>query len=45
MTTGYIEVNKGMTAKEAIERMRKNAQGAETIYYIYVVDNQERLMV
>ena len=44
MTTGYIEINKDMTAKEAIEHMRKNAQGAETIYYIYVVDNEERLV-
>ena len=44
MTTGYIEVNKDMTAKEAVEHMRKNAQGAETIYYIYVVDNEERLV-
>lgn len=44
MTTGYIEVNKDMTAKEAIEHMRKNAQGAETIYYIYVVDNEDRLV-
>ena len=44
MTTGYIEVNKDMTAKEAIDHMRKNAKEAETIYYIYVVDNQERLV-
>lgn len=44
MTTGYIEINKDMTAKEAIEHMRENAEDAETIYYIYVVDNQERLV-
>lgn len=44
MTTGYIEINKDMTAKEAIDHMRKNAQDAETIYYIYVVDNEERLV-
>lgn len=44
MTTGYIEVNKDMTAKDAIEHMRENAKDAETIYYIYVVDNQERLV-
>ncbi|WP_042275587.1 magnesium transporter [[Clostridium] dakarense] len=44
MTTGYIEINKDMTAKEAIEHMRENAQDAETIYYIYVVDNEERLV-
>ncbi len=44
MTTGYIEVNKDMTAKEAIEHLRKNALDAETIYYIYVVDNDEKLV-
>lgn len=44
MTTGYIEVNKDMTAKDAIEHLRKNAQDAETIYYIYVVDNEEKLV-
>lgn len=44
MTTGYIEINKDMTAKDAIEHMRKNAQDAETIYYIYVVDNEDRLV-
>ncbi|WP_195937830.1 magnesium transporter [Romboutsia sp. 1001713B170131_170501_G6] len=44
MTTGYIEVNKDMTAKEAIEHMRNHAEEAETIYYIYVVDNAEKLV-
>lgn len=44
MTTGYIEVNENMTAKEAIEHMRKNAEDAETIYYIYVIDNDEKLV-
>ena len=44
MTTGYIEVNENMTAKEAIDHMRQNAEDAETIYYIYVVDNDEKLV-
>ena len=44
MTTGYIEVNKDMTAKDAINHMRENALEAETIYYIYVVDNEEKLV-
>lgn len=44
MTTGYIEINKDMTAKDAIDHMRKNAEEAETIYYIYVVDNEEKLV-
>ena len=44
MTPGYIEINKNMTAKEAIDHMRENALDAETIYYIYVVDNDEKLV-
>lgn len=44
MTTGYIEVNQNMTAKEAVDHMRENAEDAETIYYIYVVDNDEKLV-
>ena len=44
MTTGYIEINKNMTAKEAIDHIRENALDAETIYYIYVVDNDEKLV-
>lgn len=44
MTTGYIAINKDMTAKQAIEYMRENAIDAETIYYIYVVDNSEKLV-
>ncbi|WP_455538605.1 magnesium transporter [Terrisporobacter sp.] len=44
MTTGYIEINKNMTAKEAIDYMRENALDAETIYYIYVADNDKKLV-
>ncbi len=41
MTTGYISINKDMTALEAIDHMREEA---ETIYYIYVVDDEEKLV-
>ncbi|MGO0881923.1 magnesium transporter [Clostridioides difficile] len=44
MTTGYISINKDMTALEAIEHMREEADEAETIYYIYVVDDEEKLV-
>ncbi|AUN13365.1 divalent cation transporter [[Clostridium] sordellii] len=44
MTTGYIAIKKDMTAKEAIAYMREQAEDAETIYYIYVVDNLEKLV-
>ena len=38
MTTGYIQINEYMTAKEAISHMREYAEDAETI------DNEERLV-
>lgn len=44
MTKGYISINKDMTALQAIEKMREEAEDAETIYYIYVVDDEERLV-
>ena len=44
MTTGYISINKDMTALEAIDHMREEAEEAETIYYIYVVDDEEKLV-
>lgn len=44
MTTGYIKVNKNMTVKEAISHMRENASEADTIYYIYVVDDFFKLV-
>ena len=44
MTTGYIQINEFMTAKETIAHMREYAEDAETIYYVYVVDNEERLV-
>lgn len=44
MTTGYISINKDMTAKDAIDYMRENAIDAETIYYMYVVDNFDKLV-
>ncbi len=44
MTTGYIKVNKNMTVKEAISHMRENASEADTIYYIYVVDDFLKLV-
>ena len=44
MTTGYIQINEYMTVKETIAHMRKYAEDAETIYYVYVVDNEERLV-
>lgn len=40
MTTEYISFSAKWTAKETIEGLRKSAAEAETIYYIYVIDEQ-----
>jgi magnesium transporter len=44
MTTNVMAVRKDMTVGEAIDYMRENAPSAETIYYIYVVDQQDKLV-
>jgi len=43
MTTDYIAVQGGMTAQEAIDHLRQVGPDAETIYYVYVVDEGDRL--
>ncbi|MBM7868522.1 CBS domain-containing protein [Heliobacterium gestii] len=43
MTTEYIELPLSITADEAIRRLRELARTAETIYYLYVTDEQEIL--
>jgi magnesium transporter len=44
MTTDYIAVSPGMTVAEVIERIRKDGAEAETVYYIYVVQEGNRLL-
>jgi magnesium transporter len=44
MTTEYIAISADFTADQTIEHLRKNAPDAETIYYVYVVDHEERLV-
>jgi CBS domain-containing protein/sporulation protein YlmC with PRC-barrel domain len=43
MTTVFVAISPGMTAGEAIARLRELEPGAETIYYIYVVDDDGHL--
>jgi magnesium transporter len=43
MTTDYAWVPADITVEEAIERLRLQAPNSETIYYVYVVDEQRRL--
>ncbi len=44
MTTEYVAVKKGRTAEQTIELLRHSAPDAETIYYIYVVDDNDVLV-
>lgn len=44
MTTEFIAISPGMTAQETINYLRKVGPDAETIYYVYVLDESERLV-
>jgi magnesium transporter len=43
MTTDYAWVPARITVGEALERLRLQAPDSETIYYVYVLDDQRRL--
>jgi CBS domain-containing protein len=43
MTTEFIAITARMTCKETIKHLRKLSPKAETIYYVYVVDDDHRL--
>lgn len=44
MTNVFIAYPPGMTVREAIAKFRQDAQEMETVYYIYLVDEAERLV-
>jgi CBS domain-containing protein len=43
MTTEYVAVSVGLSAQECIEALRVLEPEAEHIYYVYVIDEEERL--
>ena len=43
MTTEYASLPAEITAREAIDRLRKQAPNRETIYYVYILDAGRRL--
>lgn len=43
MTTEYLSLSKELTVKEAIDQVRLLSPNVETIYYIYILDEDERL--
>jgi flagellar motility protein MotE (MotC chaperone) len=44
MTTEHVAFAPTLTVAEAIRRIREEAREAETIYYLYVTDPQEKLL-
>lgn len=44
MTTDYISVGIDLTVADVIQRIRAAAEDAETVYYVYVVDAEHRLL-
>jgi magnesium transporter len=44
LTTDYAWLPANITVGEALERLRLQAPDTETIYYVYIVDEQRRLM-
>ncbi len=43
MSTDFATLFENMTARQAIEKVRKDAPSKKMIYYLYVVDNQMKL--
>lgn len=44
MTTDFVQFNQDLTAGEAIKGLRKMAETAETIYYLYILDDNQDLV-
>ena len=44
MTTDYLDYPPDMLAREAFDRIREDAPEMESVYYLYIVDEQERLL-
>ena len=44
MKKGYVTVNKNLSVMSAIKHIRTEAVDADSIYYIYVLDNDQKLV-
>lgn len=44
MTPDYISIQANITTDDAIRTLRETGSEAETIYYVYVVDNEDHLI-
>ena len=43
MTTEFAKLSESLTVAEALDELRRQAEELETIYYIYIVDEQDHL--
>jgi magnesium transporter len=43
MSTDFATVDKNMTCAEAIAKVRKDAPSKRTVYYVYVVDGEQKM--
>jgi magnesium transporter len=44
MTTSFLCFSPAMTAGEALEKLRKEAEDMDFVYYLYVVDHEDHLL-
>ncbi len=44
MTNEFIAYNPEITIQKAIEQFKKDAEDIETVYYIYIIDENEKLL-
>ena len=44
MTTEYLSIPPGLTVAQTLDHIRKTAEEAEFIYYVYVLDAEEHLL-
>jgi Mg/Co/Ni transporter MgtE len=44
MTTSYLSFRPTTTAGEALEKFRREAADVDLVYYVYVTDDEERLL-
>ncbi len=44
MNNQFVAFPPDITVQEATERFKKDAEEIETVYYVYIVDNQEKLI-
>lgn len=44
MTTEFVAINKSLTVRETMKQLKVEAPDAETIYYLYVIDEEKHLV-